>query len=99
MEKREQGRISYFLLGICLGAVGGLVSAMLTRKEMRDVVRDRSGKTFDFINQHAARLREAAEELARKGKEFVGPHPESVKTDMEAEKQAYEEDRRENLGG
>jgi len=35
----------------------------------------------------------------KKGKEFIGPHRDSVKTDTEAEKQAYEEERRENLGG
>jgi gas vesicle protein len=99
MKTEEQSKLSYLLFGIGLGAVGGLISALLARKETRDVLRERSRKSLNYLNQRAAKLREAAEEIAKKGKDFVGPHRDSVKTDTEVEGQACEEEKRDILGG
>lgn len=96
MKTTEPGKLSYLLLGIGLGA---LCSVLLARKESRDLLRERSRKSLDYLNQQAAKLREAADEIAKRGKEFIGPHRDSVKTDTEAEKQAYQEEKRETLGG
>jgi gas vesicle protein len=97
MKTTEPGKFSYLLLGIGLGAAVG--SVLLARKETRDLLRERSRKSLDYLNQKAAKLREAADEIAKRGKEFVGPHRDSVKTDTEAETQAYQEEKRETLGG
>jgi hypothetical protein len=51
------------------------------------------------LNQQAGKLRESADVIVEKGKELIGPRCDSVKTDTEAQKQAYQEERRENLGG
>ena len=99
MRTRESGKLSYLLFGIGLGAVGGFIFARLARKEMRDMVRERSRKSLDYLNQQAAKLHEAADEIAKKGKEFIGPRRDSVKTDTEAEKQAYQEEKRDVMGG
>ena len=97
MKTTEPGKFSYLLLGIGLGVAVG--SVLLARKETRDLLRERSRKSLDYLNQKAAKLREAADEIAKRGKEFVGPHRDSVKTDTEAETQAYQEEKRETLGG
>jgi hypothetical protein len=68
-------------------------------KKRRKYLRERSTKGLDTLNQQAGKLRESADKIVKKGKEFIGPHCDSVKTDPEAEKQTYEEERRENLGG
>lgn len=99
MRTRESGNLSYLLFGIGLGAAGGLISVLLARKEMRDALRERSRKSLDYLNQQAAKLREAADELAKRGKEFIGPDRDSVKTYTEAEKQSYQEEKRDILGG
>lgn len=99
MKTREPDRFSYILFGIGLGAIGGLISALLARKETRDVLRARSRKSLDYLSQQAAKLREAADEIVKRGKDFVGPQRDSVKTDTPAEKQAYQEEKREILGG
>ena len=96
MKTTEPGKLSYLLLGIGLGALG---SVLLARKESRDMLRERSRKSLDYLNQQAAKLREAADEIAKRGKEFIGPHRDSVKTDTEAERQAYQEEKRDILGG
>jgi len=98
MKTREPGKLSYLVFGIGLAAIGGLISALLARKETRDLLRERSRKSLDYLNQQAAKLREAADEIAKRAKDFVGPPRDSLKTDTEAERQAYQEDKRDILG-
>jgi gas vesicle protein len=88
-----------FLVGMGLGAIIGLLLAPRSGEETRKFLRERSNKGLDTLNQQAGKLRESVEGIVKKGKEFIGPHRDSVKTDTEAEKQAYQEERRENLGG
>jgi hypothetical protein len=99
MTTNGESKFSYLLIGLALGAIGGLMSALLARKETRDVLRERSGKSLDYLNQQAGKLRETADVIVKKGKEFIGPPRDSVKTDTESQKQAYQEERRETLGG
>ena len=99
MRTRESERLNSLLFGIGLGAGVALMAALLARKETRDLVRERSRKSLDYLSHQAAKLREAADELTKRAKEFVASPRDSLKADTEAEKQAYQEDKRENLGG
>ena len=99
MRTNGEFKFSYLLIGLGLGAIAGLLFASRSGEETRKYLRERSNKGLDTLNQRAGKLRESAEGIVKKGKEFIGPHRDSVKTDTEAEKQAYEEERRENLGG
>ena len=99
MTTNDESKFSYLLIGLGLGAIGGLMAAILARKETREVLRERSGKSLDYLKQQAEKLRESTEGIVKKGKEFIGPLRDSVKTDTEAEKQAYQEEQRETLGG
>ena len=99
MRTRESDRFNFLLFGIGLGAGIALIAALLARKETRDLVRERGRKSLDYLNHQAAKLRETADEIARRARDFVGPPRDSLKTDTEAEKQMYQEDRRDNLGG
>jgi gas vesicle protein len=99
MTTNGESKFSYLLVGLGLGAIGGLMAAILARKETRELLRERSINSLDYLNQQAEKLRESAEGIVKKGKEFIGPPRNSVKTDTEAEKQAYQEKQRETLGG
>lgn len=99
MTTNGESKFSHLLIGLGLGAIGGLIATILARKETRETLRERSGKSLDYLNVQAGKLRESADGIVKKAKEFIGPQRESVKTDTEAEKQAYQEERRETLGG
>jgi gas vesicle protein len=99
MTTNGESKFSHLLIGLGLGAIGGLMAAILGRKETREVLRERGGKSLDYLNQQAGKLRETADVIVKKGKEFIGPPRNSVRTDTEAEKQAYQEKQRETLGG
>lgn len=99
MITNGESKFPYFLVGMGLGAIAGLLFAPRSGEETRKYLRERSTKGLDTLNQQVRKLRESAEGIVNKGKEFIGPHCDSVKTDTDAEKQAYQEESRETLGG
>ena len=99
MTTDVEAKFPYLLLVLALGAAG-LVAAMLSRKETRAVIRERSGKSLDYLNQQAGKLRETADLLVQQGKKLIDcKGSDKVVVSTPAEKQAYQEDKRENQGG
>jgi gas vesicle protein len=99
MRSNGESKFSFLLIGLGLGAIGGLIATLLARRETRELLRERGINGLDYLNQKAGTLRESAEGIVKKGKDFIGPHCDSVKADTDAQEQAYQEERRENLGG
>ena len=100
MTTNSESKVSYLLVGLGLGAVGGLMAALLVRKETREIIRDSSRKSLDYLNQQAGKIRESADVIVQQGKKLMAcKRSETVAESTEAEKQTYQEDRRENLGG
>ena len=44
MTTNGDSKFSYLVIGLGLGAIGGLISAVLARKETRELLRERSNK-------------------------------------------------------
>ena len=100
MTTNGESKFSYLLIGLGLGAVGGLMAAILARKETRELLRERSGKSLAYLNQQVGKLRETADVIVQQGKKLIACEgANSIDRSTEAEKQIYQEDRRENLGG
>jgi gas vesicle protein len=100
MRTNGESKFSYLLIGLGLGAIGGLMAASLARKETREALRERSAKSLDYLNQQAGKLRETADVIVQQGKKLIAcKGSNSVDRSTEAEKQVYQEERRENLGG
>jgi gas vesicle protein len=99
MKKNDGFKFPYFLVGVGVGAVATLVFALRAGGDMRKYLRERSNESLDYLNRQTGKLRESADKIVKKAKEFVSGHGDLVKTDTEGERQAYEEKKRENLGG
>jgi gas vesicle protein len=100
METKAESRISYLLIGIGVGAIGGLIAALLARKETREKVVERGTKSLDYLKEQGRRLRESSKEAVKKGRNLIGCQcHESVESTEEGERQAYEEEKREGIGG
>jgi gas vesicle protein len=95
MKTNDESKFSFLVIGLGLGAVGGLMAALLARKETRELLRERSRKTVDYLNQQGKKLRETTEGVVTKGKEFVSHRCCSG----DAATQGHQEERRETLGG
>ena len=100
MTTNGESKFSHLLIGLGLGAIGGLIAAILARKENREVLRESGGKSLDYLNQQAGKLRETADVIVQQGKKLIACNgSDSVDRSTAAEKQVYQEDRREHLGG
>jgi gas vesicle protein len=99
MKTNSEFKFIYFLVGIALGAIAALLLAPSPGEETWKYLGERSNQGLDYLNQQAGKLRQTAEGVVRKGREIVGSHRDKVDTATEAEKQAYQEERRETLGG
>ena len=71
MTTNSESKFSYLLIGLGLGAVGGLMAALVVRKETRQAIRERSRKSLDYLNQQAGKLRESADVIVQQGKKLM----------------------------
>jgi gas vesicle protein len=98
MKTNGKSKFSYLVIGLGLGAIGGLMFALLARKETRELLRERSSKSLDYLNQQGKKLRETTEGIVEKGKELMTHRCCSVDAISETEKKAHQEEGRETLG-
>ena len=95
MRTNGESKFSFLLIGLGLGAISGLMAALLARKETRDLLRERSTDAFDYLSQKGKHLRETTEGIVDKGKELMSHCCCSV----DATTEVHQEERRETLGG
>ncbi|MGE5307284.1 MAG: YtxH domain-containing protein [Alphaproteobacteria bacterium] len=95
-----ESKFPYFLVGIGLGAIAGLLFAPRAGEETRKYLRERSAKGLDTLNRQAEKLRESTEGMVQRGKKIMSRQCcEPVNTATEAEKKVDDEEGREPLGG
>ena len=72
------------------------MAALLSRKETREAVLERSRKSLDYLNQQTGRLRETADVLVQQGKKLLAcKSSESVADPAQVEKHTETEGIRE----
>ncbi len=71
MKTNGETKFSYFLAGLGLGAIGGLISGLLARKDTRDLLRERSARSLEYLNQQGNKLRKTTEGIVGKGKAML----------------------------
>lgn len=71
MKTEAEPRIPSLLVGIGVGAIGGLIAALLARKETRDLLCERSAKSLEYLHQQGNKLRETSEGILEKGKAML----------------------------
>jgi hypothetical protein len=71
METNDESKFSYLLIGLGLAAIGGLMAGLLARRETRELLRERSGKSLEYLNEKGKKLRETTEGIVKKGKELM----------------------------
>ncbi len=100
MKTETEPRIPSLLVGIGVAAVGALIAALLARKETREKVLAQGGQSLDYLKEQGQKLRARSKEAVQTGINFIGCRcHESEQSSTEGERQAYEEARREGMGG
>ena len=92
MSDRDSGSsFVWFLAGLGLGALAGVLYAPRSGSETRDVIRSRAEEGRDYVRGRANEVRSQANEWVDKGRDVVNQQKEQFRAAYEAGRQAYQD--------
>ncbi len=91
MSDNLGSKASYFLVGLGVGALLGILFAPKSGEETREYLSDKAEEGREYAQRKARELRERAEDLIERSKEIMSRQKESVQSAVEAGKEAYRE--------
>ena len=91
MADHDGNSFLWFLAGLGVGAVVGVLYAPKSGDEMRDVIRSKAQEGSERARHHARRAREQAGEWVDRGRDAINQQKEQFRSAYEAGRQAYNE--------
>ncbi len=91
MSDRDGNSFLWFLAGLGVGAVVGVLYAPKSGDEMRDTIRSKAQEGADKARQQARRAREQANDWVDRGRDVINQQKEQFRSAYEAGRQAYNE--------
>jgi len=89
MADNVGSKISYFLVGLGVGALVGVLFAPKSGEDTRDFLAKKADEGKDFAQRKARELRERADELIERSKDVAGRKKDSIAAAVEAGREAY----------
>jgi gas vesicle protein len=84
--------VLWFLAGLGVGALVGVLYAPKSGDEMRDIIRNKAQEGSDRARHHARRAREQANEWVDRGNDVLSEQKQRLRNAYEAGRQAYKEE-------
>jgi gas vesicle protein len=91
MSERDSNSFVWFLAGLGLGALVGVLYAPRSGSETRDVLRARAEEGRDYVRTRARDARDQASGWVDRGRDVVNQQKEQFRAAYEAGRQAYQE--------
>jgi gas vesicle protein len=91
MSDNGSNSFVWFLAGLGLGALVGVLYAPRSGSETRDVLRARAEEGRDYVRDRAQQARSQATQWADRGREVLNQQKEQFRAAYEAGRQAYQE--------
>jgi gas vesicle protein len=91
MSDRDSNSLLWFLAGLGIGAVAGVLYAPRSGDETRQALRTKAEDGREFVRDRARQAREQANTWADRGREVLNQQKEQFKSAYEAGRQAYQE--------
>jgi len=91
MADRDGNSFLWFLAGLGIGAIAGVLYAPRSGEETREALRSRAEEGRDFVRERARQTRQQASEWADRGRDVLNQQKEQLRSAFEAGKQAYHE--------
>jgi gas vesicle protein len=99
MSDRDGNSFAWFLAGLGLGAIAGVLYAPRSGSETREALRSKAEEGREYVRDRARQAREQASGWADKGREALNQQKEQFRSAYEAGKQAYQEATRPESAG
>jgi gas vesicle protein len=89
MADNVGSKVSYFLVGVGIGALLGVLFAPKSGEETRDYLAKRADEGKEYAQKRAKELRERADELIERGKDVAARKRDSLAAAVEAGREAF----------
>ena len=89
MSDNVGSKVSFFMVGLGIGALIGILFAPKSGEETREYLTSKADEGRDYAQRKARELRERAEDLIERSKEIMDRQKEGVAAAVEAGKDAY----------
>jgi gas vesicle protein len=89
MADNVGSKVTYFLVGLGVGALVGILFAPKSGEDTREFLAKKADEGKDFAQKKARELRERADELIERGKEVAVRKKDSISAAVEAGREAY----------
>jgi gas vesicle protein len=91
MSDSDGNSALWFLAGLGIGAVVGILYAPRSGSETREALRSKAEEGREYVRGRAHDAREQAEQWAERGREALNQQKEQFRSAYEAGRQAYRE--------
>ncbi|HEY4710805.1 MAG TPA: YtxH domain-containing protein [Candidatus Acidoferrales bacterium] len=89
MSDNVGSKVSFFLVGLGIGALVGILFAPKSGEETREYLSSKAEEGRDFAQKKARELRERAEDLIERSKEIMARQKDAISTAVDAGKETY----------
>ncbi|HXX45222.1 MAG TPA: YtxH domain-containing protein [Candidatus Acidoferrales bacterium] len=89
MAENVGSKVSFFLVGLGIGALIGILFAPKSGEETREYLSSKADEGREYAQRKARELRERAEDLIERSKEIMARQKEAVGSAVDAGKEAY----------
>ncbi len=86
-------KVSYFMVGLGIGALIGILFAPKSGEETREYLSNKADEGREFAQKKARELRERAEDLLERSKDVATRQKESITAAVEAGRDAYQREK------
>ena len=89
MADNAGSKFSFFLVGVGIGALVGVLFAPKSGEETREYLSLRADEGREYAQKKARELRERAEDLLERSKEIMSRQKDAISSAVEAGKETY----------
>jgi len=89
MAENVGSKVSFFLVGLGIGALLGILFAPKSGEETREYLSSKADEGRDYAQRKARELRDRAEDLIERSKEIMAKSKDAVSTAIDAGKESY----------
>jgi gas vesicle protein len=89
MSDNVGSKVSFFLVGLGIGALIGILFAPKSGEETRDYLSSKADEGREYAQRKARELRERAEDLIERSKEIMARSKDTVTSAVETGKEAF----------
>jgi len=91
MSDNNSNSFLWFLAGLGIGAVVGVLYAPRAGSETREAIRSRAEEGREYMRNRARQAREQAEDWMDRGREVLNQQGDRIRSAFDAGRQAYQE--------